>query len=1627
MVKSFYASLLAFCLLGTVVSAQTSTPTSRVKFQSGTYALPELTEDTYQQRTAGERGTDQVLRVLGVEQIWTEAQRSALEQAGLDILGYLPHKSYLAYMDLRDAHLQGLLGANGLAFISPLLPEMKLTSQLHTGNVPDYVWVGSQWEVYVEFYPATSKAAVEAHLQRQGQILEDLGNGFRTVVSPDQLRALANHPNITLVQQKEAPAETENMIGTKNHRSNAIRVPYAGGRAYDGTGVVVGHGDDGDIQTHIDFKGRVLANKSSPSYGAHGDHVAGTIFGAGNLDPDGEGQAPGAQLVYYDYPDNLNDVDADYSNYDVRITASSYSNGCNAGYTAFTRQMDEDAIQNYSLLHVFSAGNNGTANCNYGAGSGWGNITGGHKQGKNVIATANITGADLIAGSSSRGPAHDGRIKPDIAALGTNVYSCLSPNDYRSITGTSMACPGIAGVLAQLYDAYMQNHSGAEPAGGLMKAILTNTADDLGNPGPDFKYGYGRANALRAAKAIENSWFMADTIGQSQTDTLSIVVPAGLGELRVMVSWTDPQALVNAGTALVNNLNASLVLDAQTWNPWVLNPTATATALNANAQRAVDSLNTSEQFTLANPSGGTYKVIVNGAAVPSGPQTYWVTWSFVEQDVELTYPVGGEILPAGTTIPVRWDAPDGTGTFALEYSNNGGAWTSFATAAANARQATFSVPAGASDSLMLRISRGTQTDSVDFRLGFVGVPTNLNMDWACPDSFRVSWNMVPGASGYVVYLLGTEYMDPIDTVTTPWYVYQNINPFQTQWWTVSAITSGQRAGKRAFAEEKTPGLAGCPMNNDAVLAAVLSPAGQIPNCQNTSALPVNVTLTNGGSDTLFSVPLAYQLGSGPVQRDTLVATIPATQSMPFSFSATLSFSGLGSYGVKVWTELSGDQNPYNDTLFSAFQIVQSDSTYLLPYVQNFDSFTNCGTVTNCGGTVCALGGDMHNAPTGIEDDHDWRTNATSTPSAGTGPTGGHTSGGGSGDKYLYLEASSCTDLMAMVTTPCIDLTSASLPELKFWAHMFGNNMGELHVDVLSQGQWFLDVIQPIVGNQGNAWFEKTASLTPYVGQVIVVRFRGITGSGIASDMAIDDLSIVEVNSAPVAAAGVSNAAPCLNQVVQFFDQSASSPNQWAWSVSPSTGFSFVNGTTANSQNPEVVFTSFGTFTVQLIATNTFGSDTATASSTIVVNGGAPLPFSEDFTNWLPADWEIGNPDASTTWEPRVVIGSNNNATQTAYVDNFAYNAPLQEDYLTTPGIDLTGATIPALVFEVAYTQYSATYTDGLRVDVSTSCGSNWGPTGYAKSGSNLATTGNLTTSFTPNNSGVWRRDTIFLDTALAGPSIKFRFASINGYGNNLYIDNVQVFDFGATPPTATLYSSASASTCKNDTVIFQAINPGNALATWNFGLGATPATATGPGPHAVSYFTAGSKTAILGLTNAGGTGYDTISFSVGNPVVAVFGANAGSTPQERVFVDISQGSPSQWYWNFGDGTTSTVQNPTHAFPAAGGVYTVTFAAYNNCGWDTTSTSLSISGVSLEERNAPTWALSPNPAQNYVKLSSPNGAKADRVEVLDALGRVVYRGPMPVEQRLDVQSYSAGRYLVRIWSGGQSKVLPFVKQ
>jgi hypothetical protein len=112
-----------------------------------------------------------------------------------------------------------------------------------------------------------------------------------------------------------------------------------------------------------------------------------------------------------------------------------------------------------------------------------------------------------------------------------------------------------------------------------------------------------------------------------------------------------------------------------------------------------------------------------------------------------------------------------------------------------------------------------------------------------------------------------------------------------------------------------------------------------------------------------------------------------------------------------------------------------------------------------------------------------------------------------------------------------------MPQLSFAAHMLGTTQGSLHVDVLSGGRWYLDVALPLSGNKGSSWINVSTSLMPFNGQTIVLRFRGQTGTGQSSDIAIDAVSISEVTSAPQAAIQPQTGSVCLNQVVALFDAS----------------------------------------------------------------------------------------------------------------------------------------------------------------------------------------------------------------------------------------------------------------------------------------------------------------------------------------------------------------------------------------------------------------------------------------------------------------------------------------------------------
>jgi PKD repeat protein len=97
---------------------------------------------------------------------------------------------------------------------------------------------------------------------------------------------------------------------------------------------------------------------------------------------------------------------------------------------------------------------------------------------------------------------------------------------------------------------------------------------------------------------------------------------------------------------------------------------------------------------------------------------------------------------------------------------------------------------------------------------------------------------------------------------------------------------------------------------------------------------------------------------------------------------------------------------------------------------------------------------------------------------------------------------------------------------------------------------------------------------------------------------------------------------CIDDTVHFMDESLYDPTEWTWEFSPNS-VSFINGTDASSQDPTVVFTDPGYYTVTLTASNAFGSNTSTIDNMVQVEG-IKVNFSEDFEGGTTTDLILTN-------------------------------------------------------------------------------------------------------------------------------------------------------------------------------------------------------------------------------------------------------------------------------------------------------------------------------------------------------------------------------------------------------------------
>ncbi|WP_234570936.1 S8 family peptidase [Rhodohalobacter sp. 614A] len=438
-------------------------------------------------------------------------------------------------------------------------------------------------------------------------------------------------------------ATTFNADGADLLNTDEVYSGGAAGLSLSGNGQTLGIWDAGIVRdTHAEFSGRVTVIDNTASVNNHATRVAGTMIASG-LDSDAKGMAFEANLNSYDWNDDHGEmVDAAAGGLLLSVHPYGYEAGWNMIGSDWYWQGDATATEDFSFgfydetfakvwdtiafnapnyLIITPAGNqrgdtapslikdnqdyfvyetDGYVLCsNYDSGNGCNNNyeddggTNGFDSitynalAKNVITVGSVDTNEDLSSDSGLGPTDDGRIKPDIVAKGVDVYSTSGSGNsaYSTGSGTSFSAPMIGGSIGLLLEHQENLQPGETLLSSTLKALVLHTAKDLGNPGPDYTFGWGLMDTQKAAEvmSLNNSegGLHIKELTLQDGETISFTVQAsGSEDLRITMAWTDPPGTPAAyGTLnptnlmLVNDLDLQLEDQSSTTHqPYTLNP-----------------------------------------------------------------------------------------------------------------------------------------------------------------------------------------------------------------------------------------------------------------------------------------------------------------------------------------------------------------------------------------------------------------------------------------------------------------------------------------------------------------------------------------------------------------------------------------------------------------------------------------------------------------------------------------------------------------------------------------------------------------------------------------------------------------------------------------------------------------------------------------------------------------------------------------------------------------------------------------------------------------------------------------------------------------------------------------------
>lgn len=402
------------------------------------------------------------------------------------------------------------------------------------------------------------------------------------------------------------------------------------GNPVNGSGVTVGIIDTGVDYTHPDLgSGLGSGYKVKGGYdyvnfdwnpfddNGHGTHVAGIIAASGKV----RGVAPGASIMAYKVLDSRGEG---YSSDVVQAIQDAVKAGCDV--VNISLGTTDDSVLTQTAVSAVRAG---TVVCAAAGNEGPTTYTiNSPGDGREVICVAACNKDLTIWSGSSRGPASNGELKPDITAPGKSIYSTYLNKNYAYLTGTSMATPHITGMCALLLQ------SAPELAPAQVKDRICNNAVDLGYLHTTQGYGLAdcRAAVLNGTSAVP--------------PTMTITVPSAegvVGDSRVTLQWVDEDPDSSAAISLYYDLDR-----------YGYDGTLIATAISEDSPENAYSWDTSSL-----PEGvyQIYYVITDGLNNPvMGYASGAVTVSH-PPSIEVLLPLAGSIV-TGSTLEIVWNDHD---------------------------------------------------------------------------------------------------------------------------------------------------------------------------------------------------------------------------------------------------------------------------------------------------------------------------------------------------------------------------------------------------------------------------------------------------------------------------------------------------------------------------------------------------------------------------------------------------------------------------------------------------------------------------------------------------------------------------------------------------------------------------------------------------------------------------------------------------------------------------------------------------------------------------------------------------------------------------------------------------------